>query len=289
MKVRAFAPAKINLTLDIVGRREDGYHLLESVMQTVDLCDTVTVAYADGENIHLTCDGGIPCDATNTAYRAAALFRQTVGLSCGFAITVEKRIPSQAGLAGGSSDAAAVLVALNVLTKADLSIEVLCEIGALIGADVPFCIRGGTVLCTGIGTELKSLLPMPTCTVVIVKPEGGVSTPEAYRLLDTADRLEHPDSDAMCGAIVQHDLNGVAKTVGNSFEHPLDLPHTARIRNRMEQHGAIASALSGSGSAVFGLFQDEQTAKDAVAALTMDYPQTFLCRPCNGIRYEMIE
>lgn len=289
MKVRAFAPAKINLTLDIVGRRKDGYHLLESVMQTVDLCDTVTVAYADDTDIHLTCDGGIPCDTTNTAYRAAALFRQTVGLSCGFVITVEKQIPSQAGLAGGSSDAAAVLIALNALTKADLSIDTLCAIGAQIGADVPFCVRGGTVLCTGIGTDLTPLSPMPSCTVVIVKPEGGVSTPEAYRLLDTADRLEHPNTDAMCEAIKRDDLIGIAQHVGNSFEQPLNLPHTATIRRQMDRYGAIASALSGSGSAVFGLFQEKQTAQNAVSALGMDYPQTFLCRPCNGIWYEIVE
>ena len=289
MKVRAFAPAKINLTLDIVGRREDGYHLLESVMQTVDLCDTVTATYADDENIHLTCDGGIPCDATNTAYRAATLFRQAVGLSYGFVITVEKQIPSQAGLAGGSSDAAAVLVALNVLTKAELSTDALCAIGAQIGADVPFCVQGGTVLCTGIGTDLTPLSPMTTCTVVIVKPRGGVSTPEAYRLLDTADYLEHPDTDAMCDAIKQGNLIGVAQHVGNSFERPLNLPHTATIRRQMDRYGAIASALSGSGSAVFGLFENEETAQDAVSALSVDYPQTFLCRPCNGIRCEIVE
>ncbi len=289
MKVRASAPAKINLTLDIVGRREDGYHLLESVMQTVDLCDTVTVAYADDGDIHLTCDGGIPCDTTNTAYRAAKLFRETIKTSDGFTVTVEKRIPSQAGLAGGSSDAAAVLVALNVLTKAHLSVDTLCEMGALIGADVPFCIRGGTVLCTGIGTELIPLSAIPPCTVVIVKPSGGVSTPEAYRLLDTADRLEHPDTDSMCRAIEQRDLVDLSQYVGNSFERPLDLPHTAHIRKQMKQHGAIASALSGSGSAVFGLFADDAAANRATAALSPDYPQTFLCRPCDGIQCEIVE
>ncbi len=289
MKVRAFAPAKINLTLDIVGRREDGYHLLESVMQTVDLCDTVTVAYADDGEIYLSCDGGIPCDTTNTAYRAAALFREKTKTTDGFIITVEKRIPSQAGLAGGSSDAAAVLVALNVLTKANLSSDALCEIGASIGADVPFCIRGGTVLCTDIGTELTPLSAIPPCTVVIAKPQDGVSTPEAYRLLDTADRLEHPDTDGMCRAIARGDLIGLSETVGNSFERPLNLPHTARIRRQMEEYGAIASALSGSGSAVFGLFDDDAAANRATAALLPDYPQTFLCRPCDGIRYEILE
>ncbi len=289
MKVRAFAPAKINLTLDIVGRREDGYHLLESVMQTVDLYDVITVAYADDEDIHLTCDGGIPCDATNTAYRAADLFRKTIGISDGFIIMVEKHIPSQAGLAGGSSDAAAVLVALNVLTNAGLSTDQLCELGAKIGADVPFCVQGGTVLCTDIGTELTALLPMPTCTVIIAKPESGVSTPEAYRLLDSAKHLEHPNTQAMCEAIRQHNLSGIFKTVGNSFEQPLNLPHTATIRQTMEQYGAYASALSGSGSAVFGLFENDQTAQAALSALTVPFLKTALCHPCNGIHYEILE
>ncbi len=288
MTIKALAPAKINLTLDVVGRRADGYHLLRSVMQTVSLYDTVTVTSTENTTIDLICDGGIPADMSNTAYKAAALFRETVGYSGGVAITVEKTIPSQAGLAGGSSDAAAVLVALNELTGAGLTVEQLCELGGRIGADVPLCIHGGTVLCTGIGTQLSPLPPLPPCAVVIVKPRGGVSTPEAYRLLDNASVLHHPDTDGMCRALAQRDLQGVAACVGNSFEQPLALPFTADIRDRLTDGGALASALSGSGSAVFGLFTDVESATVAARSLREYYPNTVVCRPCEGILLEKL-
>ena len=282
MTVRVLAPAKINLMLDVIGRREDGYHLLRSVMQTVDLYDVVTVADASHGTIRLTCDGGIAADSSNTAYRAAVLFEEYTKQRLSVDITVEKHIPSQAGLAGGSADAAAVLVALNALTDAALSIEQLCELGARIGADVPLCIHGGTVLCTGTGTQLAPLSPLPDCTAVIVKPEGGVSTPQAYRLLDSAPQLFHPDADGMCRALQSGDLSGVMSCVGNSFEQPLSLPHTADIRRRLTDGGAQASALSGSGSAVFGLFKDADTAAACAVSLRAFYPQTFVCRPCGG-------
>lgn len=283
MKVTALAPAKINLSLDVTGRREDGYHLLRSVMQTVSLYDTVTVSYGEDDRIVLHCDGGIPADEHNTAYKAAALFRQETGCTAGFVITVKKAIPSQAGLAGGSSDAAGVLAALNELTGAGLSTQALCRLGERIGADVPFCIHGGTVLCTGIGTRLTPQPPLPDCAVVIVKPNGGVSTPEAYRLLDDAPHLSHPDVEGQCAALRRGDLNGVCDRVGNSFEQPLQLPHTAAIRRSLTDGGAAASALSGSGSAVFGLFYDEETARCCARQLQRQYPQTAVCCPCSGI------
>ena len=286
MTVRVLAPAKINLTLDVVGRREDGYHLLRSVMQTVDLCDTVTVTEAESGGIRLLCDGGIPADSSNTAYRAAALFAERTGRDLNVTITVEKHIPSQAGLAGGSTDAAAVLAALNVLTDAGLSLPQLCDRGAEIGADVPLCVHGGTVLCTGTGTELTPLPALPPCSVVIVKPEGGVSTPQAYRLLDSAPALLHPDTDAFCRGLQSGSLSAVTPFVGNSFEQPLALPYTADIRRRLAQGGSMADALSGSGSAVFGLFEDEATAAACAERLRKRYPETFVCRPCNGLIVE---
>lgn len=287
MTVTALAPAKINLTLDVVGRRADGYHLLESVMQTVDLYDEITVAPAADDRITLHCDGGIPADGSNTAYKAAVQFREAVGCpQQGFVITVKKQIPSQAGLAGGSTDAAGVLHALNVLTNAELTTAQLCEIGSRIGADVPFCVHGGTVLCTGVGEILAPVTPLPDCGIVLVKPDGGVSTPEAYHLLDTAPHLQHPDSGGLCAALTRGDLPGIAACVGNIFEAPLHLPHTADIGTRLLSGGALTAALSGSGSAVFGLFADLSAATACADTLRETYPHTWVCRPCHGVILE---
>ncbi|MBQ6830805.1 MAG: 4-(cytidine 5'-diphospho)-2-C-methyl-D-erythritol kinase [Clostridia bacterium] len=289
MTVRVWAPAKVNLTLDVVGRREDGYHLLRSVMQTIDLYDVVTVSTRDDGRLRVTCNGGIPADEHNTATRAARLFCQQHGCPCNFDITVEKHIPSQAGMAGGSTDAAAVLVALNVLTGAGYTTEALCEMGAQIGADVPLCVHGSTVLCTGTGTELTPVTPLKSGVFVAVKPEGGVSTPEAYRLLDSAEQLFHPDTDGLCRALETQSLSEVAACMGNSFEKPLALPYTADIQTRLVNGGALNAILTGSGSTVFGLFADEETAAACADTLRGDYPQTFVCRPCDGAIWKILE
>lgn len=289
MKLRVWAPAKVNLTLDVVGRRADGYHLLRSVMQTIDLYDVVTVSAREDGKLHVSCDGGIPADEHNTAYRAAIVFCEHTGVDCGFDIAVEKHIPSQAGMAGGSADAAAVLVALNVLTKADLSVAQLCDLGAKIGADVPLCVHGSTALCTGTGTELCPVTPLKTGVFVAVKPEGGVSTPEAYRLLDSAESLVHPDTDGLCRALKTQSLTDVAACMGNSFETPLALPHTADIKQRLLNGGALNAILTGSGSTVFGLFADDDAAVACAEQLRATYPQTFVCHPCDGIIWKILE
>lgn len=289
MTVRVWAPAKLNLTLDVVGRREDGYHLLRSVMQTIDLYDVVTVSARDDRQLCVSCDGGIPADEHNTAHRAAVLFREYTGCALGFDITVEKHIPSQAGMAGGSSDAAAVLVALNVLTEARLSTAQLCKLGAKIGADVPLCVHGSTVLCTGTGTELTPVTPLEQGVFVAVKPQGGVSTPEAYRLLDSAESLLHPDTDGLCRALERQSLADVAACMGSSFEAPLALPYTADIQKRLLDGGALNAILTGSGSTVFGLFDDADTAAACAEQLRTVYPQTFVCHPCDGIIWKIIE
>lgn len=277
MSIIVKAPAKLNLALDVIGRRADGYHDLRTVMQTIDWCDTVTVDKADS-GIHLSCDGGIPEDETNIAYRAAALFADAVGCKHGFSVKVEKSIPAQAGMAGGSTDGAAVLRGLNELMNYPLTREQLLSLGAKLGADVPFCILGGTALATGIGTELTPLPPMPSCYFVVSKPQGGVSTPEAYRLLDNAPTLVHPQVDVLCEAIRNADLDGMLPHMANSFEAPLALPHTDAITAVLKAHGASAALLTGSGSAVFGLFKEKATAETAAAVLGVTY-RTRVCQP----------
>lgn len=279
MSITVHAPAKLNLALDVTGRREDGYHTLRTVMQTIDWCDTVTVDLTADDAIHLSCDGGIPADERNIAYRAAALFRERTGLREGCTVTVRKHIPAEAGMAGGSTDGAAVLKALNELTGSPLSQAELLALAAEIGADVPFCVLGGTALATGMGTELTPLPPLPDCTFVVVKPEGGVSTPEAYRLLDSAPTLLHPDVDSLCAALQSGDLDGVIACMGNSFEALLALPHTAAIVAALKDGGAAHAMLTGSGSAVFGIFKDKAAAEAVAAALQATYPLTRVCKP----------
>ncbi len=281
MSVTVKAPAKINLVLDVVGRREDGYHLLETVFQTVDWYDRITVSVA--EQTQVFCDGGAPQDESNTAYRAAMLFRQHIGCDEHYRITIEKHIPMQAGLAGGSADAAGALVALNRLTGADLSTDELCEIGAKIGADVPFCIRGGTALGTGTGTELQPLPAFDKGYIVIVKPSGGVSTPEAYRLVDGKADLFHPSAHAFCEALKNGDWKGMTAAVGNSFEDALQLEDSLAARDRLLENGADAACMSGSGSSVFGLFTVRETAERCAAMLSDHYAQVRVCQPCGGV------
>lgn len=284
MSITRRAPAKLNLSLDVTyGRREDGYHPLRSVMQTIDWYDTVTVDVAADTAIHLTCDGGIPANEHNTAYRAAALFRQAAGRPTqGYVVTVKKEIPAQAGMAGGSADAAAVLRALNTLTGEPLAPAQLHELATRIGADVPFCLYGGTALATGTGTEITPLPPLPPCALVVVKPEGGVSTAEAYRLLDSEEFLRMPDIEGQCQGLREGDLGKICRGMGNSFELPLSLPHTAPIIDRLLSGGALGASLTGSGSAVFGVFADLQKAANTATALAKTYPLTRLCQPVSG-------
>ena len=282
MKITVKAPAKINLVLDVVGRRADGYHLLETVFQAVDWYDRITVESA--KEMHFTCSGNAPQDERNTAYRAAVLFNERIGCTDAYHITIDKQIPMQAGLAGGSADAAGVLVALNQLHGEPLSVEQLCEIGAKIGADVPFCVVGGTVLATGVGEQLRPLPALAQGYVVIAKPTDGVSTPEAYRRLDAVQNLPHPSADACCNAIENGDFEAMARTVGNVFETALAIPSCTAIKEQLLQHGALAACMSGSGSAVFGLFREKTLAEQCAKQLPFETVR--VCRPCGGVIVE---
>lgn len=283
MSVTVFAPAKINLTLDIVGTRADGYHLLESIFQSVDICDVVVARKRLGRRITLDAPG---CDCPvekNTAYKAAVAFFAYTGLNKGVHLTVTKRIPQQAGMGGGSADAAGVLVALNRLFKTNLTTDQLCEIGLTVGADVPFCVMGGTAYVTGIGEGLQALPALPDCTIVVAQPAEGISTKEAYAAVDNTTILARPDNAAAMAALESGDLAGVCAQAINVFESATRLEGVQDIRRRMEQYAPLCSQMTGSGSCVFAIFDDEDTAEACLENLKEDYPTAFICYPCNGI------
>ena len=269
------AYAKVNLTLSVGERRPDGYHEVVSVMQRVSLCDILTAARTDS-GISLTCsDPTLPSGEENLAHRAAALFFRETGITGGAALTLEKRIPFQAGLGGGSSDAAAVLLALRRLYASALSDAALEAMAAALGSDVPFFIRGGTQLATGRGEVLSPLPPLTEGWFVIVKPPESFSTAAMYRRLD-----ELPPAHTPCLPPLQGGLPALAEALFNSFEAAVP-PGSAvgHIKDALTAHGALAALLSGSGSAVFGLFDHENTARDAAEALRDTWPETFLARP----------
>ena len=284
MQVTVHAPAKINLTLDIVGTRADGYHLLESLFQSVSIYDTVTAEKADG----ITLDApGCDCPVEkNTAYKAAKAFFDATGIKGGVHLTVTKRIPQQAGMGGGSADAAGVLVALNTLYETDLSRETLCEIGLTVGADVPFCVKGGTAFVTGIGERLLPLPPLPECYIVIAQPQEGISTKEAYAAVDNATITHRPDNQSAIACLFTGDLEGVCAQAVNVFEVATELEGVKDIRRRMEAFAPLCSQMTGSGSVVFAIFDNLEDADACLADLKKDYPTATICQPCAGVIVE---
>lgn len=279
MTVTELAPAKLNLTLDVGDRRPDGYHDICSIMHSAALCDTVTLRETDGGALQLDCSGAqLPAGPENLAWRAAEVFFRETALPCpGLHITLEKRIPSQAGLGGGSSDAAAVLRGLRRLYAPELPPERLEAMAARVGSDVPYCVQGGTALATGRGERLRHLPSLPPCCFVIVKPELACSTAEMYRRLDALCIRNRPDSAAMVRALEQGDLAAVCRLVGNVFEQALPPDSVVfTIRRRLRELGAAAACMSGSGSAVMGLFPREADARQAADALQAEFPRTFL-------------
>lgn len=280
MKLTLQAPAKVNLTLLVSARRGDGYHDVSTVMQTVDLCDTLTLT-GEGRGLTLTCtDPAVPADDSNLVLRAARLFFAETGLPVpNLHFRLEKRIPSQAGLGGGSSNAASALLALRTLYAPALSDEKLECMAARLGSDVPFFIRGGTMHCTGRGERIAPLPPLTAGWFVIVKPPEGFSTPAMYRRLDELPP-EPPQPDGMTAALESGDIRAVAAALYNSFERAVPPDSAVRaIENALRVHGALAAMLSGSGSAVFGLFDREDTARAAAGALREHWSLTFVARP----------
>ena len=281
MKITVNAPAKINLYLDILGRRADGYHDVEMVMQTVSLCDTVTVARTKHENINLTCSVPIsgPVER-NTAYLAAQAFFEHANIfNPGIDIHIKKRISICAGLAGGSADAAAVLNALNQIFDTNISKEELAKLGEKIGADVPFCVHGGTMLATGTGTTLEALSPMPKCHFVIVKPDIATSTRAAYEASDVSTSSKNNSEKNVISAIAANDLQALSRSLYNRFEEVLAISEVEEIKRLLIYHGALNACMSGSGSAVFGIFADETQATKCKDTLSAHYDEIFLAEP----------
>ena len=274
--------AKLNLTLDVLDRRPDGYHNLSSVMQTISVRDDVELILNDSGRWSLICDReDVPKDETNLAWRAAEIFFQPLGgRPDGLEIRLTKRIPSGAGLGGGSADAAAVLRALNRWREYPLSVYALCELGAQVGSDVPFCVLCGTALVEGRGERLTKLADAPEMFYVVCKPKLSFSTPELYRKLDETPVTRHPDAQQMQSALLSGDLEAVGKALGNVFEEAvvLDNPEINYIKSIFMTYGAYGAQMTGSGSAVFGIFDSFEYAAVACMMLKENYSEVFIAK-----------
>ena len=280
MEIQAFA--KLNLTLDILGKREDGYHDLRMVMQSITLADTLTLEENRGEGLRVSANlRFLPTGEKNLAAAAALRFWEALGREPeDLDIRIEKRIPVCAGMAGGSSDAAAVLRALNQRSGEPFSPKELARLGERVGSDVPYCGLGGTALAEGRGEMLTPLAPLPRCWVVACKPDFPISTPELFAQADRVKLRRRPDTAGLVAALEAGDLGGVARRMYNVFEDVLPArlyTRVAEIKNDLIQCGALGANMSGSGPTAFGLFDRLEAAQEARACLAQRYRDTFLC------------
>ena len=276
------AYAKVNLALDILGRREDGYHDMYMVMQSISLCDTISVRETDS-GFQLRTDGDfIPVGKKTLEECAAEAFFARIGRPMpGLEVTLEKVTPAYAGLGGGSADVAALLRILRDWYAPDLSTEELERIGFTVGSDMPFCVRGGTALAEGRGELLTDLPPLPDCWLVLCKPDFGIPTPTLFARVDGGELKCRPDIDGMRAALKTGDLEGVASRLGNVFEEvlPEEYHEVFQMKQKLLELGALNAAMSGSGPTVFGIFRDLRTAEAAHDALKVQYDQTYLAQP----------
>lgn len=280
MRLLVKAPAKINLSLDVLFKRPDGYHEVEMIMTTIDLADRLELSLLESKEIHiLSHNRFVPDDQRNLAYQAAKLLQERFSVEKGVAIKIEKNIPVAAGLAGGSSDAAAALRGLNKLWQLGLSLDQLAELGAEIGSDVSFCVYGGTALAKGRGEIISPLPSPPTCWVVLAKPFIGVSTAEVYRQLNL-DGIKHPNTEKMIEAIKEGNYAGVCANLGNVLEEVTFKlhPEVALIKEQMKRFGADAVLMSGSGPTVFGLVQHDSRMQRVYNGLRGFCDQVFAVR-----------
>ncbi len=281
IKVKAYA--KINLTLDVTGKREDGYHTLDSVMHSVSLCDELTLSRAGSPGVRIRCSRDfLPVDMKNTAYRAALLFLEHCGLEGeGIEISIQKSIPTRAGMGGGSADAAAVLLGMDKLYGTGLERSALMKLGEQIGADVPFCVHGGACRCTGVGEIVEPVPAMPDCFLVLCKPPAGMSTPRAYALIDRYPPAHTQATPRMLRALEAGDLRQVGKSLSNRFDETMKLMQVKQVKKAMLSAGAFGSMMTGSGSAVYGIFDTEQKARNCMALLE-GKGTVFLAKPLAG-------
>lgn len=287
---RAFA--KINVSLDITGRRENGYHDIKTIMQSVSLYDDITVENGkNGINISSSCPY-LATDKRNTAYKAAELFFEKSGISDGADIYIDKRIPMGAGLGGGSADAATVLNVLNGMYGFPLSNDEILQTALLCGADVPFCVQGGTCLAEGLGEELTNLPPFPDCFIVIAKPDMSINTKAAYKAYDKLAVTEHPLTDEIISCIRNSDLHGISVRVFNVLEEAAKEKYKelGRFKGIMLESGALGSAMTGSGSAVFGIFDNRSRAYAAKKKFLKRGVACFVTRPVGerSITHKML-
>ena len=280
------AMAKINLGLDVIGTREDGYHLVRMIMQTIDLFDWVTIRKSSRADITLATNlNFLPTDEHNIAYQAAKLLKQDFPQIGGLDLHIHKCIPVAAGMAGGSTDAAAVLFGLNRLYRLEIPMKRLMEYGLQLGADVPYCLLRGTALAEGIGEKLTRLAPMPDCYILIAKPPVSVSTKLVYQSLDALEEPPHPPIDAQIRDLEAQDLTALAGHMGNVLESvtvPMH-PEIERIKEMMMEKGALAAMMSGSGPTVFGIFAEEEKAYEAKTRIRNSgiARQVYVTKPYN--------
>ena len=277
------AYAKLNLTLDVLGKRDDGYHDLKSVMQTISIRDDLEIDVGTGKPWKLLCTNeDIPTDESNLAWKAAKVYCDSMNKDPdGIEIRITKRIPSGAGMGGGSADAAAVLRALNRHYGEPLSIMALAELGAQVGSDVPFCTICGTAMVEGRGERLRKLPDMPDCIFVVCKPDFSVSTPELYKKIDEVAIPKHPDNQAMESALLSGDLGKVAENVFNVFDPVVTADHLELnyIKSIFNSYGSLNQQMTGSGSAVFAILPSFEYAAVVCNMLRDNYPQVFIAKP----------
>lgn len=277
------AYAKLNLTLDVLDKRPDGYHDIKSIMQTVSIRDDIEIDVGTGAEWKLSCNiENVPTDSRNLAWKAAKLYCDTMKKDPdGLAIRILKRIPMEAGMAGGSADAAAVLRALNTHYGNPLSLPALAELGAGVGSDVPFCVLGGTAMAEGRGERLRKLPDMPDCFIVVCKPDFSSSTPELYRKIDESVIGKRPDHQAMESALLAGDLGKIAVNLHNVFDPLVTKEHLEinYIKSIFNSYGSVGQQMTGSGSAVFAIVESFEYAAVICNMLKENYPQVFICKP----------
>ena len=287
MEIREKAYAKLNISLDVGARRADGYHEMNMVMQSISLGDEVTIRTTDDGKLRARSNlRFIPSDERNLAVKAARVFLDAAGESGqGLQLDLLKHIPVGAGMAGGSSDAAAVLRALNRMYGGRFSCGELEKLAEQVGSDVAFCVAGGTALAKGRGELLEALPPLPDCKIVVCKPEFSISTPELFKKLDSSPVRHHPDTAGILTALEQGDLRAVCRRMYNVFEDVGDrrMRTVAEIKSRMLDHGALGAIMTGTGSAVFGIYTEETPARSAAAELGREYKFACVAEPVGRL------